>query len=81
MEEHELRLLRQLLPRHQRLRRLWSEHLELNRLVDELSRKPWLGEQEQQRLKELKLRKLRGRREIEAILRAYKSRADSVEET
>jgi hypothetical protein len=75
MEPRDVALIERLLPSQPELRRLWEEHLRLDRELEELHRLRFRTEEEEARRQEIRKTKLAGRDRIEAILREHRSRA------
>lgn len=74
MELADKALVNKFVPENPELRMLIEAHEEYERQIVELSERPHLMPGEQQELRLLKKRKLRGRDRIEEILRGYRSR-------
>lgn len=72
MEASDNALLEKLLPTNDDLRKLWDEHLELERQLEVFNRKPRLTAEDEMEEKRLKKIKLAGRDRIEAILDAHR---------
>lgn len=75
MEHSDLKLIEQLMKQDAELERLWSEHLDFERRLEEMNRKPYLTSEEQVEQARLKKLKLAGRDRIEAILAAHRQEA------
>jgi hypothetical protein len=73
MEPQDLALIECLLPSHPELRRLWQEHLRLDRELEELHGRRFLSAEEEERRQEIRKDKLAGRDRIEAILREHRA--------
>lgn len=54
------------------LKNLWDEHLEFERQLEKIDRKPFLSPEEKVERKRLQLAKLAGKTRIEAILADYR---------
>ncbi len=78
MEQRETELLERLLPTHEELSRLWHEHLELEKQLDDLGNRVYLSAEEQMEVQRLKKVKLAGRDRIESILASYREEASAV---
>jgi uncharacterized protein YdcH (DUF465 family) len=76
MEQKDYDLIQSLLPRDEELARLWNEHLELEKRLDDLNERLYLSNEEQVELKHLKKVKLAGRDRIETILASYRDDPD-----
>ena len=68
MESHERAQIETLATENLELRHLWEEHLELERRLEEINRRPHLSPSEQVERKKLKMRKLSGKDQIARIL-------------
>ncbi len=68
MESHERAQIETLATENLELRHLWEEHLELERRLEEINRRPHLSPLEQVERKKLKMRKLAGKDQIARIL-------------
>jgi len=55
------------------LKNLWDEHLEYERQLEKIDRKPFLSPEEKVERKRLQLAKLAGKTRIEAILADYRN--------
>jgi uncharacterized protein YdcH (DUF465 family) len=73
MEPHDVATIERLLPAHHELRRLWEEHLRLDRELQALRERRVLTPVEEARCQEIRKTKLVGRDRIEAILREHRS--------
>jgi uncharacterized protein len=74
MEKHDEELISQLMEKDADLRRHVEEHLEFERKLEELEKKPYLTTAEETEKKTLKKLKLRGKDQIEAILCRYRTK-------
>jgi len=72
MEHHDLELIKKYILRDNQLRRLYEEHVDLERRLEAINRKACLSPDEELEKKYLKKVKLKGRDEIERILRKYR---------
>lgn len=77
MEERDLDLIRELAPANPELDQLYSEHLELEKQLEEFDQRRYLTPEEQVERKRLQKTKLAGRDRIEAILAAYRAQASA----
>ena len=68
MESHERARIETLATENSELRRLWEEHLELERRLDEINSRPHPSPTEQVERKRIKSRKLAGKDQIARIL-------------
>ncbi len=75
MEENDIELIHKLLPKDEELRRLWAEHLELEKKLDQYNKKHYLTNQEELKRKEIQKLKLAGKDRIEEILSKYRRQA------
>lgn len=73
MESEDLELIRAHLGGDPELARLWAEHLELERKLEEMNARLYLSSEEQIERKRLQKLKLAGRDHIEQILAGYRS--------
>lgn len=55
------------------LKSLWDEHLDLEKQLQKMDRKPYLSPEEKVERKRIQLAKLAGKTRIEAILTEYRS--------
>jgi len=65
-------LIEELIKENDEFKKLWEQHEELNRIVDEMSEKVYLTPEEEVKLKELKLKKLKGKEKLVAMIEEYK---------
>ena len=65
-------IVEELMTVNEEFKRLWDEHEELNRIVDEMSSKVYLTSEEEIKLKELKLKKLKGKEKLVEMIENYK---------
>ncbi|EPR42178.1 hypothetical protein dsx2_0105 [Desulfovibrio sp. X2] len=72
MEPQELSLIEKNLAQDAELKALWDLHLDYERRLDRLSKKPYLSPNEELELKELKKKKLAGKTKLQAVLNKYK---------
>jgi uncharacterized protein YdcH (DUF465 family) len=75
MEPRDIALIEHLLAADPVLRRLWEEHLRLDRELEQLHDRRFLTREEEARRQELRKTKLAGRDRIEAILRGHRASA------
>ncbi len=68
MESEERARIESLLPKHEELRQLWEEHLELERQLEEFNSQAYLNPSEQVERKTIKKRKLVGKDQIAKLL-------------
>jgi len=68
MEQRDLELIHRHLEKDSGLRRLYEEHLDLEKKLDDLACKPYLTPAEEMERAKLKKIKLKGRDQMEAIL-------------
>ncbi len=74
MEKADLELIEQLTDKDPELKKFWDEHNELERLVDEFNRRPYLTAAETMERKRLQKLKLAGREKMEQILAKYRQK-------
>lgn len=72
MEEKDQLLIKQHIDHDDELKRCVDEHLVFEKELDELNQKNHLTQEEEIRLKKIKILKLAGRDRIEMILRKYR---------
>ena len=65
-------IVEELINSNEEFKKLWEEHGKLNRVVDEMSSRVYLGPEEDVELKRLKLLKLRGKEKLVEIIDNYK---------
>ncbi len=70
-------IVEELLKFNDEFKKLWEEHEELDRIVDEMSEKVYLTPEEEIKLKELKLKKLKGKEKLVEIIEKYKKEKES----
>ncbi len=70
-------IVEELLKKNEDFKKLWEEHEELNRMVDEMSQKVYLTPDEEIKLKELKLKKLKGKEKLVEMIENYKKEKES----
>ncbi len=70
-------IIEELLESNEEFKKLWEEHEELDRIVDEMSEKVYLTPEEEIKLKELKLKKLKGKEKLVEIIENYKKEKES----
>ena len=75
METADALLIESLTPKNTELANLMVEHDQFERQIEGLKSRRWLSSTEQNELKQLKRRKLRGRDQIEAILMSHRRSA------
>jgi len=68
MEDRERDLIERVLRTNVQLRRLYNEHMNLERKLSRFESRPFLTQPEEQELKQLKFRKLRGVDKMMVIL-------------
>ena len=71
MEDRERNLIERVLRTNVQLRRLYNEHMNLERKLSRFDSRPFLTQHEQQELKQLKFRKLRGVDKMMLILNEH----------
>ncbi len=70
-------LIEELIQINEEFRKLWQEHEELNKVVDEMSSKLYLTPEEEVKLKELKLKKLKGKEKLVEMIEEYKKNKEN----
>ena len=70
-------IVEELLEINEEFKKLWEEHEELDRIVDEMSGKVYLTPEEEVKLKELKLKKLKGKEKLVEMIEKYKKEKES----
>ena len=70
-------IVEELLESNEEFKKLWEEHEELDRIVDEMSEKVYLTPEEEIKLKELKLKKLKGKEKLVEMIEKYKKEKGS----
>jgi uncharacterized protein YdcH (DUF465 family) len=73
MESNEIKLIEELIPHNQELKKLWEEHLELNSRLDAMAGQTYFTAEEQMKRKQMQKRKLAGRDRISEILRTHRA--------
>lgn len=73
MEPQELAIIEKNLNNDAELKALWDLHLDYERRLDKLSKKPYLTPSEEADVKELKKKKLAGKTKLQTLLNKYKS--------
>lgn len=71
MEQHEIDIIRKHMDDNAELKKLWEEHLEFERKLEELEKRPYVTPVEQTEIKRLKKCKLTGKTKIQEILDQY----------
>ncbi len=69
MEQRDLVLIEQWKGRHPELKRLWDEHLEFEEQLDRFNKRLYLSTSEEMERKTIQKKKLKGKTQIEMILR------------
>jgi uncharacterized protein YdcH (DUF465 family) len=78
MEQRDLELIHRHLEKDINLRKLYEEHLDLEKKLDDLACKPYLTPAEEMERSKLKKIKLRGRDQMEAILNRLRKKAGTL---
>ncbi len=78
MEKADLELIAQLSDKDPELKKFWEEHNELERLVAEFNRRPYLTAAETMERKRLQKLKLAGRDKMEQILAKYRRKENAL---
>ncbi len=71
MEPYEIEAITQHKEHDAVLKKLWEEHLEFEKKIEELEKRPFLTPDEQTEIKRLKKSKLTGKTKIQEILDKY----------
>jgi hypothetical protein len=71
MEQKEIELINKIINKDKELKKLWEEHLELEKMIDEYNKRVYLTAQEEFEKNRLKKLKLAGKDRIHTILRKY----------
>ena len=72
MEEKELLLIRELSAKDKELKHLWDEHVDFEKKLEELERKPYLTTEEKLEKRRIQKLKLAGKDRIAQILAKYR---------
>jgi len=72
MEQWELDLINKLVDKDEELKRLWEEHLELEKKIEEYNKRLYLTPEEEAEKNRLKKLKLAGKDRIQEILNKYR---------
>jgi uncharacterized protein YdcH (DUF465 family) len=72
MESNEIKLIEELIPHNEELKKLWEEHLALNSRLDGMAAQHYFTAEEQLERKQMQKRKLAGRDRIYEILEAHR---------
>jgi uncharacterized protein YdcH (DUF465 family) len=72
MEQWELDLINKLIDKDEELKRLWEEHLELEKKIEEYNKRLYLTPEEEAEKNRLKKLKLAGKDRIHEILNKYR---------
>jgi len=72
MEQWELDLINKLIDKDEELKRLWEEHLELEKKIEEYNKRLYLTPEEEAEKNRLKKLKLAGKDRIQEILNKYR---------
>ena len=72
MEQWELDLINKLIEKDEELKRLWEEHLELEKKIEEYNKRLYLTPEEEAEKNRLKKLKLAGKDRIQEILNKYR---------
>ncbi|MCF8038551.1 MAG: DUF465 domain-containing protein [Desulfohalobiaceae bacterium] len=71
MEQHEIDMINRYMETDAELKKLWEEHLDFEKKIQELESKRYLTPVEQSEIKRLKKDKLTGKTKIQYILDKY----------
>lgn len=74
MEKRDEELIERLIPGNEELRKLVAEHQEFESQLDELKKRLYLSDEENQEKRRIQKLKLAGRDRIEQILREYRNK-------
>ena len=72
MEQWELDLINKLIEKDEEVKRLWEEHLELEKKIEEYNKRLYLTPEEEAEKNRLKKLKLAGKDRIQEILNKYR---------
>ena len=72
MEEKELHMIRELSAKDKELKNLWDEHVDFEKKLEELERKPYLTPEERLEKRRIQKLKLAGKDRIAQILAKYR---------
>lgn len=78
MEKRDLDLIKKYSSSDEKLRRLYEEHMDLERKLEDLGGRPYLTPQEELERARLKKVKLKGRDKMESILNRYRQMERSI---
>ncbi len=73
MEKRDLELIQKYQETDEVLSNLYTEHLDFEKKLEELEARPFLTNEEEMELRQLKKKKLMGRDQMESILQKYRS--------
>jgi len=73
MEQHEITLIEKYSAQDNEVKALWDLHLDYERQLEKLQKKPALTPIEETEVKELKKKKLAGKTKLQQLLERYKS--------
>lgn len=73
MDAKDTALIMKNIEKNNELKGLWDEHLNFEKALEKIDRKPYLSPEEKVERKRLQLAKLAGKTRIEAILAEYRS--------
>ncbi len=73
MEQHEIELIEKYSGKDVELKSLWDLHLDYERQLEKLQKKPALTPVEETEIKELKKKKLAGKTKLQQLLERYKT--------
>ncbi|MDR1397458.1 MAG: YdcH family protein [Desulfarculales bacterium] len=73
MESNEIKLIEELIPHNEELKKLWNEHLTLNGKLDAMANQHYFTAEEQLERKQMQKRKLAGRDRIYEILESHRA--------
>lgn len=72
MEERDLQLIKQLIRGDEALKKLWDEHLDYERKLEEFNKKRYLSAEDEMLRRKIQKLKLAGKDQIEDILRKHR---------
>ena len=72
MEKHDLELIKKYSSSDEVLANLYKEHVDFEEKLEKLEEKSYLTPEDEMKLRDLKKKKLKGRDQMEAILRKYR---------
>lgn len=77
MDMQDTELVHENIEKDRELKALWEEHLQFEKKLEKMERKPFLTPEEKMEKKRLQVAKLNGKTKIEAILSKYRGTRDN----